>query len=151
VTSKWIALDPGGTTGVCFYVPKEIRIKTVELEPEHYVHLWNILNTLKPEQVICERFDYRGHQMSADLTAVEYIGITELYCRLNRVPLEYQQQLKGHKGLWTNDKLKTLDLYEPGKPHAMDALRHMLYFVTINKGDSYWVRRLKDAQERGVR
>lgn len=141
--TKWISIDPGGTTGLCTLDVDSRELKVIELEPEHHVHLWNVLHTLKPEQVICERFDYRRHLMNADLTAVEYIGIVNLYCKSSGTELKLQQQLKGDKGLWTNDKLKQLGLYKPGKPHAMDALRHMLYYITVDRGDSYWVKMLK--------
>lgn len=156
---KIIGLDPGGTTGVCTYITFESggfpSINPMQLgAEEHHLYLYDFLMGYEPDLIICERFDYRPKQKSADLSPKEYIGVVKLYEQFrdygnNPVEVCFQQQLKGDhgKGLWSDDKIMTIGLYQPGMPHAMDALRQILYYVTNTMNDNYWIElygRLKD-------
>jgi hypothetical protein len=144
VANKIVGIDPGGTTGLVIYDHNEKSWKGMELVGEHYQALHNTLHDAEPDVIVCERFDYRPKQGSVDLDPVEYIGVIKLYCQQFNVPAHYQDQLKGHKGLWTNDKLKVLGLYVPGKGHAMDAMRQVLYYLTVARNNMYWVNKYKE-------
>ena len=157
---KVLAFDPGGTTGIAFLNWKSTenyKVQSSELGPqEHHVELWNLLHRMKPEAIVCESFDYRvksskGTKMPGiNLISRNYIGIIELYCELNDVPLYMQSPSQGgggykHSGFWKNDKLKKLDLYKApeGRQHMADALRHLLYWFSFIKKNDYFVRKLK--------
>jgi len=146
---KIIGLDPGGTTGVAIYEHDSDYIgfdNRFQLGPgEHHLELFDFLVREHPDLIVCERFDYRPKQGHADLDPVEYIGIVNMYWQYRDQSVEsdvevyYQQQLAHDKGLWTDDKLKVVGLHIPGKPHANDATRQVLYYVTNHMNDSYWI------------
>lgn len=134
-----IAFDPGGTTGIAIWTPDHIGMQRVQLGPqEHHEVLENTLYDFEPDVIVTERFDYRPKQGHADLSPVEYIGVMKLYSQKFDVPVVQQKQLKGHKGLWTDDKIKALNLWIPGKPHAMDATRQLLFYMT-EEGCFDWI------------
>lgn len=136
-----IALDPGVTTGVCIYEKGNIT-KAFTGQANHEV-LYDLLFSYQPDTIVYERFDYRPHQPAADLYPVELIGVIKLYCQRNGVKAIPQKQLKGHRGFWTDDKLKALDLYKVGEQgHSNDATRQMLYYLTFELGDQSFVQKL---------
>lgn len=143
---KIIAFDPGGTTGVAYYSvdsydDKPDRFYLGPNKEHHHEQIEANLDTIEPHVVVTERFDYRRNQKHADLISVEYIGVLRLWCRKNGVDLVEQKQLKGHKGLWTNEKLKVMGLYKPGEnwEHAMDATRQLFYYMTEVLKDDRWI------------
>jgi hypothetical protein len=145
-----LAFDPGGTTGYAKYIElkgKEPLIASGVLKHNyHHTELMYMMDNAAPSLVITERFDYRAKQKSAELISVEYIGIMRMYCQLNSIELVEQPQLKGHLGLWTDDKLKALGLYSVGTGgHANDATRQLLYYLTVTKNNDYWIQRWRAA------
>jgi len=144
--AHYIGLDPGGKTGYCLYDPFTREVSVDQLtEDEHHSKLWTYFVVHKPKKIICERFDHRPNQKAAELVSREYIGVAKLYVQMHKsVDLVMQQQLKGHRGLWTDDKLKVLGLYETNTPHGMDALRQVLYYVTVEENDLYWVHKYQE-------
>jgi hypothetical protein len=145
-TNTIIGLDPGGTTGFCIYYPQLKKFTVGQIDGENcHRRLSHLLQANYPRTVVCERFDYRAKQRSADLTPVEMIGVLKLFQQAHpRVEVVFQTQLKGKTGLWTDNKLKVLDLYIPATPHGMDAVRQVLYYLTVEKDDPYWVERYKE-------
>lgn len=134
-----LAFDPGGTTGVAEFYAHDGTLGTWQIETtNHHRRIWRLLYGRMPEIVVTERFDYRPRQSHAELISVEYIGVLRLWCAMNVVPLVEQTQLKGHKGLWTDDKFKEMKLYKESSPHAMDALRQLMHYHTTN-GDERWI------------
>lgn len=136
-----VAFDPGPHLGVAeWHDDKTVVSYVLEGEP---AELWYLLDSLAPELIVYERFDYRPHQPNADLTAVELIGVIKLYAAVHQVPTVPQTQLKGHRGFWTDDKLKALNLYNIGeRGHSNDALRQLLYYVTFTLNDTSFVQQL---------
>ena len=125
---KMMAFDPGFTTGVViyndqpspgasFYYPYQIQ----DLTP-----LWDTLHTEQPDQIVYESFYYQRRE-KVDLRPVEAIGVIRLYCKLNNIIPVAQSAAHG-KAFWTDEKIKKIGLWEPGLKHAMDAMRHMLYY-----------------------
>jgi hypothetical protein len=51
----------------------------------------------------------------------------------NQIPI-VSQTPGAAKQLASNEVIKRAGLYEPGKGHAMDAVRHALYFLIVKKG-----------------
>lgn len=92
-----------------------------------------------------------------DYTACEYIGVAKLYCQMNKIQMEWQNgaQAVGATAFWGDDKgklgdgggnakIKKLGLWQPGKTHAMDSLRHLLYYFTFTLNNDYFLHQLKD-------
>lgn len=143
----YMAFDPGATTGVCELDMKTYDIRSYNIDQEDvHVIVWEWIHMVEPTCIIYERFDYRPHQKTADLTPVEVIGVLKLYAQLRPVvDLVPQQQLKGNRGFWTDDKLKNIGLYHSGEHgHSNDAVRQMLYYVTFTLQDTHFVNLITD-------
>jgi hypothetical protein len=138
-----VGLDPGTTTG---YVSSNVRtFVTGQMGPqEHHVELMQLLVNHEPDVVVCEAFTFRPNpgRRSVVLDSKEYIGVAKLYCHANEISYAEQQPNQG-KGFWTDDKIKKVGLWEPGQRHAMDALRHVLYYITFSMNDHKWIRKLR--------
>ena len=127
----YLSLDPGGTTGVCHavYAHDTLMMQHFEvpLQP-HMVPEW--LDYYDPDILIYESFQYR-RVPNADLTAVELIGVIKYWDSLPGDKIaEVISQPPGSKTLWDDEKLKRAGFYKPGAPHANDATRHLLYYIS---------------------
>ena len=145
--NRIIAFDPGGHTGFAWIVGPESSVSKGTLVGNHHKYLLEMLHNFAPETIVYERFDYRKNVSHAELTSVEYIGILKLYSQMTNCILVPQMQLKGKNGLWTDDKLKALQLYTVNGDHANDAVRQLLYYITAELKDNYWVKKYKQATQ----
>lgn len=133
---KVLTLDPGGTTGYCFletFSNRDAIHKIVSGQIEehnHHAYLWKMFYELDPDVIISESFEYRNKARAGlVLVSKEYIGITKLWCEL--YGREYKEQSPASAmGFVQDQHIKNLSLYKPGNPHAMDAIRHMVYYCT---------------------
>jgi hypothetical protein len=140
INFRIIALDPGGTTGWATYSAVKIPgLDMLRYESWHCGHLGPskhhaALNQLLGMQhvqdytIVCERFTDRVTEHAVDLAAREYIGIVEAFCQEREVPLV--MQMSSTAKVFTKDtNLKKLGLWSPGWKHAMDARRHLLWYI----------------------
>jgi hypothetical protein len=143
--SKIVALDPGVTTGIAYYdadQPHPTCIWSGQLGPEkHHVALYAALRGFDPDVVVCERFVYQQRKGSVVLDSRNYIGVTELYCAAEGKTLKMQGPSEA-KNLWSDSKLKRVNLYKPGDDgvHANDAVRHLLYCLTVDLKYTHWIK-----------
>ena len=141
-----IALDPGITTGIVTIGLSTTGFPGLEIyqEVDSCYELYQLLEHLRPNQIICEDFEYRSWEKSVELFSVQLIGVANLYTQriadcisppyaTPPVELVLQKAATG-KAFYTDQKIKDLDLWVPGQPHGMDALRHMLYWLTFGSG-----------------
>ena len=132
-----MAFDPGHTTGVVIEEGNNLSVMQVQgLKP-----LWKVLHTGQPAMIVYESFLYQRRD-KVDLRPVKAIGVIELFAEINRTPIMSQTPSQG-KAFWTDNRLKKLDLWETGQPHAMDALRHLLYYKAFKLNDQTLLERLK--------
>lgn len=153
------ALDPGGTTGVAMYDADVIfntddqaewhneKWDTLQLsEPDHHRTLLHMLerrhvaNTI----VVCESFQYRRpvDAPAVSLVSVEYIGVVKLFQQERNIEVVWQTTGKvippknknQAGGFWTDDKLKQIRKWSPGRKHANDAMRHLLHYMAFVMG-----------------
>lgn len=154
------ALDPGGTTGVAMYDADLIfnaddkaewfheKWDTLQLtEPDHHKTLKNLLerrnvaNTI----IVCESFQNRRpvDAPAVELISCEYIGVVKLLVQ-ERPSIQVIWQTPGKVippknrntfgGFWTDDKLKQVRKWSPGRKHANDAMRHLLQYMAFTMG-----------------
>ena len=165
---RYLALDPGGTTGYVVYDGDVASYGHLGPDPHHW-KLWRLL--LEQDdymagqlQVICERFDNRANP-GAKLISLEYIGIVNLYQQMveNTTAPGIQRvfyqgssikpgkgKSQAHQGWATDEKLIRAGLLQVPKTrwvHANDAMRHLLYFFCHNSAvptdlKNYWTRRV---------
>lgn len=148
-----IAIDPGGTTGWAQHILFRDQISNPMVNiagainvgfysGDHHNFLWDNLYDFNPDVIVYERFDYQirvdskdNERQKIDLSAKEYIGILKLWAaKSSKCKLVPQVQMKGEGGSqWTDEKLKHLGLYHPGKDgeHMNDAQRHLLSYIVF--------------------
>lgn len=136
--TKILAFDPGVTTGVTVWTENIMQSTQNKYTPGE-MSLY--LRTQQPTEIVYERFIYQ-RRSRVELFPVQIIGVIEAYAELAGVPVKVQTPSQA-KNLWTDEKLKKLGLWEISKPHAMDALRHMMYYLVVTKGDRSWLNMLK--------
>lgn len=89
-----------------------------------------------------------------DLTAPEYIGVAKTWLQgagHKDVIWQNASQACGATAFWGdnkkgeggNQKIKKLGLWQPGKRHAMDSLRHFLFWFSFTHDNAYYLERLK--------
>jgi hypothetical protein len=133
-----LALDPGKTVGWARFEKPNNRdgYKSGEVSSDR---LWVLLESIKLKAplkelvLIVEQFTLR-RLPKIDLSAVEAIGVIKEWCRQNNYTQVRWQTPAQAKHFWTDSRLKKFKVYRPGKPHAMDAMRHLMYFMHFKMG-----------------
>ena len=150
-----LALDPGGTTGYCFVQPDMPRPIVGHIGPhEHHQDLYEGLRkathsslAAKTElHIVCEQFEFRQTERHRDFINYiprEYIGVVKLFCQWHPEVHLFMQSAAQAKGFWSDDKVKLLDLWVPGRKHAMDAVRHYLYHRVFTLNDKSLLQLLR--------
>ena len=139
-----IALDPGVTTGWSFYNNTRV-LQSGEFKGTH-MEFFQLLEQWDPHTIVYERFLYQRRDKVV-LYPVEVIGVVKLYTEVHDLLL-FEQTPSQAKNLWTDGKLKKLGLWIPGRGHAMDATRHLLYHLVVTKGDRSWLEPLRPKDHR---
>jgi hypothetical protein len=147
-----IGVDPGGTTGIAWWVRKTGEIGTDQIEDCHLdtqlasvIHRLSYLTGLavpfvrkNQVHVVPERFEFRldeRDRTKIDYTAPEVNGAIRYWSHDRDHVYRYMQGAAKAKAFWTDDKIKTLNLWVRGRRHGMDALRHVLAYRTFVLGD----------------
>ena len=65
--------------------------------------------------------------------ALETTGLIRYFANRSHIPLHMQTPSQV-KNLITNDVVKRAGLYTPGSPHAVDSVRHALFYLITRKG-----------------
>lgn len=136
---KVIAIDPGVTSGYCYahVEPKKSMDYYAFQIVDDVDDLWRRLADFQPRYIVMEDFEFRqGRQRSGiNLFPKELIGIARLYSLLAKeiCAVELQKASQG-KSYYTDTMLKHQKLYRRGIPHAMDASRHLLHWITFGSG-----------------
>jgi hypothetical protein len=136
-----IAIDPGITSG---YAQGRIEdglmlVSSGQLEYSPY-QLYLALKLADPTHVVCESFEFRRHARdNLNLFSCELIGVVKMFVEEWTIPFKPQtaSQAKGH---FNDDHLKKAHLYKPAKPHANDAVRHLLYWFQFGPGFQFNTR-----------
>lgn len=137
---RWLlCLDPGGTTGIAKFEDGHLVFRTQEQFTPGSLYTYLVRsNRVDSFEVVCE--DYRVYQQFAkqhtnsSLLTVRLLGALEAFCEREHVPLHLQMAGTA-KPFATDQKLKEWGFYLPGNPHAMDAIRHGVYYLLFRKPD----------------
>lgn len=147
-----IAVDPGKTTGIVWYVPEHdvYHQKQLEFSEMEMLHQLIAAQVEYAESVntgnahLCalavERFVITA-QTAKNTQApwsLEVIGVTRYFAQRWCVPLVLQSAASA-KTFATDRRLKQLGWYVPGRGHGNDAARHLLLFL-IQRG--WWSDKL---------
>lgn len=146
---KVIALDPGVTTGYAVGHIEQGKPMGVISGQEAWneLGLYNNLVSGKPDIVVYEKFEsgkdnpYRkikNRNYDVELFSRNLIGVINLFCMQNNISFYEQSPAKGVGGHFRLDSiLKQASVFKVGKPHANDAMRHLLQWYTFGPGFQY--------------
>ena len=136
-----LAFDPGGTTGVCDITFDSSGGRSYQLHQlgpeEHHLQLSQLIKKMDVELpdrlfIVCERFEYRAHSKAGlRLDSREYIGVIKQTAQELSLPVVMQSAAQA-KGFVSNEHIKRAGLYRTSYRHAMDAVRHAIYFLVNN-------------------
>jgi hypothetical protein len=135
-----LAIDPGGTTGLCYGIKVGKKLRLLPEQGRYTPYQFMLLLEQLPTStfVVCESFQFRkGAPSGLDLSSCYLIGVAMACVDQNK--LRFQTAAQG-KGYWSNDKLKTVGAYVPAMPHAMDATRHLLHWYKFGFGSQFYVQ-----------
>lgn len=122
-----LSLDPGETTGICLLDTPMSVCYSGQIQDEDT--LFQFLEDQDYDEVVIEGFRLSPlkvkHMSHSDLVTVQLIGKVKHWCRRNDVLVS--EQSPSQKRFFTNDVLRTVGVYQPGMPHANDAVRHALH------------------------
>lgn len=123
---KFLAIDPGKTTGIAIW--EKQRITSTQIEEQKIYKALQLLIDISTT-VIVEDFTNRpgSHKLTRETDAAHIIGYTKGRTR-NVGAILYTQQPSMAKHYCPDFHLKEKGLYNSGSPHANDALRHLLLF-----------------------
>jgi hypothetical protein len=138
----FIALDPGGTTGVasCWYNGVDVANRYVAELPPHdaCTFVWESLrlhgNGVHEVSVVAERFTIgpQTMKMSRQHDALEVIGAVRWMTQRHHAPFELQDPATA-KRMVSNVSLKEAGFWSRGsKGHGHDAARHLLVLLVKN-------------------
>jgi hypothetical protein len=136
---KLISIDPGITSGYCYGRINENNLTYYPFEMTDDVDdMWRRIKKFQPRFIIMEDFKFRRGKGKIELFPVQLIGVVRLYSVLAPHPCDlYLQQPITGKSYYSNEVLKSHDLYRRGIGHAMDASRHLLQWFTFGPGFRY--------------
>lgn len=134
--------DPGETTGWCHLSVHDGEVGIFNSGEADHNQIGNMLfdnQALKAaiqhpvlEVVfIVEKF-VMNSKISQSPWSLETTGLIRYFANHYHIPLEIQTPSQV-KNLIKNDVIKRAGLYVPGRPHAMDSVRHALYYLTVKK------------------
>jgi hypothetical protein len=126
------------TTGYCLATLEPE--KSCEVKPFQVVDdvddFLDRLKGIQPRYIVMEDFEYRNRARAGlNLFPVQLIGIARLYemRAQHQVGLTLQKAAQG-KSYYKDETLKRLGLYKRGVPHGLDAMRHVLHWLTFGAG-----------------
>lgn len=137
------AFDPGETTGWCHLSIHDGEVGIFNSGEADHNSIGNmlydnlVLKTVISKKEIETVFIVEKFIMNAKITqspwSLETTGLIRYFAGHYQVPLVTQSPSQA-KNLIKNEVIQRAGLYVPGKGHAMDAVRHALYFLVVKKG-----------------
>lgn len=135
-----MALDPGITTGIAVGRITNERIVCIESSQGalNTFQVFGLLESVVPSYLVAEGFEYRNDSRPGlELFSRNILGVCEMWATLRGSAFRTPTAARG-KAWFGDEKLRKLGYYEPGKPHARDALRHLFTFLEFGKGSLLW-------------
>lgn len=130
------AVDPGKTTGVAMYNSLGIfESREFEDQNDFLDHMWKYMSPSynTDYEVVCESYIITSETIkkSRQYYSLEIIGALRWMTHQANLPFTLQPPSAG-KSFGTDEKLKQMMWYKPGKGHANDAARHLLLYCVKN-------------------
>lgn len=134
-----VGLDPGNTTGWSLFRDGEL----VECGQVHFEKTAGIIDLLysfdKIDQLVVEEYriypNRAKQHVNNSLFTPRVIGGIEAFAYMRNIPLKFQPASLG-KSHFTDARLKSLGLYQKGRRHANDAIRHVAHWLIFTAATS---------------
>lgn len=134
-TGRLLALDPGETTGWAVF--EDCQLARCGQWPVRALEDFDAFVTDKrPDAMVIENYrvyaSRAAQHVGSEVNTAQYVGILKFLGQMYQVPytLQMAHQAKG----WVSDtRLNTLGLFQTGKRHANDAIRHGVYWLLFGK------------------
>lgn len=138
------AFDPGETTGWCHLSVHNEEVGCFNCGEADLNGIGNLLydnpalkTAVQKQDLIETAFVVEKYVMNSKITqspwSLETTGLIRYFANVYHIGLVSQTPSQA-KNLISNDIIKRAGIYEAGMGHAMDAVRHALYFLVIKKG-----------------
>lgn len=138
------AFDPGQTTGWCHISVHDGEIGVFDSGELDHFAIGNLLfdnptlrAAVSKQDIIQMDFIVEKYVMNSKITqspwSLETTGLIRYFAKIYNITLHSQTPSQA-KNLINNDVIKRAGLYVPNQGHAMDAVRHALYFLIVKKG-----------------
>jgi hypothetical protein len=128
-----MAVDPGLMSGVVTLdTVSPFTLSTHELDFDQLVVMLDEMDVHGlPDVFVCESYIITPitAKLSRQYDALNIIGMLRYFSVSDNKPLHLQTPASA-KGFTNDGKLRYIGWYETGKPHAMDAARHMFLWCT---------------------
>ena len=125
------AIDPGGFTGYCIIDAPVTLIESGQ--GSERAKILALCLSYEPDVVVVEDFKPQaGLPEWSPLPAPKVIGALEELCEREGVKLV--TQVPAMKSRIDNTILQIANLWQRGRPHANDAIRHALYYLWFKQG-----------------
>lgn len=135
--ARIIAVDPGAMTGIAVWHPNESLPSAAELDiPGVYEFVEHeVLNVKVPTHIVCEAYliTQATIRNTRQYWSLELIGLFRWAAWRSGATFGKLQTAATAKSFATDDRLKALGWWRPGKGHANDALRHLLTYTVMNR------------------
>lgn len=136
------AFDPGLLTGWCHISVHDGEVGVFNSGETDHLGVGNMLSdnpalkaaVNRPELevvFVAERF-IMNSKVSPQPWSLETIGLIRYFSAIYQIPLVFQAPSEA-KNLIKNDVVKRAGLWIPGQGHAVDSVRHALYYL-VKKG-----------------
>lgn len=132
----WLALDPGETTGVCYWNPntREFILEQWDTKDlgQAYDHLLMAIEARSIHGLRYEDYKVYAHKAqdhtNNSLHTAQFIGAIRIAAHNTGIIIDCKMAAAA-KTFWTDQKLEMTGTYVKGVRHARDAMRHMLTFM----------------------
>jgi hypothetical protein len=132
------SFDPGETTGWCHLSVHNGEVGVFNSGQADHFQIGNMLydnpalkaavkNAVIETVFVCESYIQRPGKTQAPWS-LETIGLIRYFANVYGIPFHLQAPSEA-KTLITDKVIKKADLWVPGQKHAMDSVRHVLYYL----------------------
>lgn len=133
---RLLAIDPGETTGIAFFINGELtKDMQCSINLNKLMPLMQLIKEINPEIVVCENYIVYGSKVRMHawnkLITPQIIGAIRFICELNKVKF-YTQLASTAKGFCNDNKLKEWGYWIKGHEHSRDSIKHGCYFLLFH-------------------
>lgn len=125
----WLSLDPGRTNGWSLW-EDDLRIDAGEDKWEELIKRLDHLSRKGLRLIVYERYALRSSaaksMIGSEFETAQVIGAVKLMGY--QLGIKLVGQMPAQKEFFDNERLKKLELYDVGKQHTRDSVRHALYY-----------------------